>query len=257
MLLLSKLKTVTGGFVLLAAVVAAAWACAALVSARAAWPRDDSPRTEEEPARASRDTRDSYLRPTEFREAEFVFRGAARGRKTVSLVVAGTSAPVLCLAVKEDLRVLVGGRQAGIDELRAGTRVAIRLDAANRVVEEIRTLERAEEVPVLKSASDLKDLQSPPMDEVLRALPQVPRGIPGVLEVFRDDITVVAERLTRRVDPPRFYPLVGEAELHHQHWKCTVYYRETVEYSYPYPARTKQPRTEVVYIDKDYLVRTR
>jgi RNA polymerase sigma factor (sigma-70 family) len=252
MLLLAKLKTVTGGFLLLAA-FAACCACAAMVSARAAPPRDDSPRSEEEPARASR----APDRPTEFREAEFVFRGAARGRKDVSLVVAGTSAPVLCLPVKEDLRVLVGGRQVTIDDLRAGTRVAIRLDATNSVIEEIRTRERPEQVPVLKSASDLKDLQSPPLGEVLRALPPVPRGVPGVLEVFRDDIQVVAERLARQVNPPRFFPLVGVAELHHYHWKCTVYYRETVEYSYPFPARTKQPRTEVVYIDTDYLVLAR
>src|SRR5262249_31409536 len=76
-----------------------------------------APRTEEEPARTARATN----RPTEAREAEFVFRGAARGRKAVALVVAGTSAPVLCLPVTEDLRVVVGGRQVGIDALRAGT----------------------------------------------------------------------------------------------------------------------------------------
>jgi hypothetical protein len=50
---------------------------------------------------------------------------------------------------------------------------------------------------------------------------------------------------------------VGEAELHHDHWKCTVYFNETVEYHYPYPERTKRPRVEVVYIDKDYLVPTK
>jgi hypothetical protein len=100
-------------------------------------------------------------------------------------------------------------------------------------------------------------MQSPPIDEVLRALPPVPRRVPGIVEVFRDDMTVAAERLTRQVDPPRFFPLVGQAELHHNHWKCTVHYSETAEYSYPYPARTKRPRVEVVYIDKDYLVPTK
>jgi hypothetical protein len=68
---------------------------------------------------------------------------------------------------------------------------------------------------------------------------------------------VTAERLARQVDQPRFFPLVGPAELHHLHWKCTVYYSETVQYSYPYPSRTKRRRTEVVYIDKDYLVPTK
>jgi RNA polymerase sigma factor (sigma-70 family) len=258
MLLLSKLKVVAGGFLLLAAVVAAGWACLASVSAGASAPGDEvAPRAQDEaraPARTSRATN----HPTEPREAEFVFRGAARGGKTVSLVVAGTSAPVLCLPVKNDLRVLVGGKQVGIDDLRPGSRVAIRLDATNRVIQDIRALERRGTVTVLKSARDLAQLDAPPgEDEVLRALPQVPRAVPGVIEVFRDDIKVVAERLVNRVDPPRFFPLVGEAKLHHNAWKCTVFYNETVDYSYPQPARVKRARVEVVYIDKDYLVPAR
>src|SRR5439155_26255920 len=92
--------------------------------------------------------------------------------------------------------------------------------------------------------------------DVLRALPQLPRAVPTVLEVFRDDITVVSERLAGRVDPPRFFPFVGRAELHHCHWKCTVYYSETVESRDRYVERSKRPRVEVVYIDKDYLVPT-
>jgi hypothetical protein len=133
----------------------------------------------------------------------------------------------------------------------------IRLDATNSVIQDIRALQRPEKATVVNRTSDLRNLQEPPVEEVLRALPQVPRGVPGVLEVFRDDITVVAERLDRRVDPPRFFPLVGVAELHHDRWKCTAFYSEIVEYSYPYPGRTKRPRTEVVYIDKDYLVLTK
>ena len=75
--------------------------------------------------------------------------------------------------------------------------------------------------------------------------------------MFRDDITVVSERLVKRIDPRRYFPLVGEAKLHHYQWKCTVHYNETVEYDYPFPARTKRSRVEVVYIDKDYLIPTR
>jgi RNA polymerase sigma factor (sigma-70 family) len=257
MMLLAKLKTVTGGLLLVAAVVAAGWTCAARVSARADMPGNAAaPRTEGDtrvPARKARAT-DGLA---ETREAEFVFRGAERGGTTVSLVVAGTSAPVLCLPVKDDLRVLVGGRQVGIEGLRPGARVAIRLDPTNSVIQDIRASEPPDEVTVLKSASDLAHLESPSPAEVVRALPRVPRAVPAVLEVFRDDMEVVTERLVGQVDPPRFFPLVGEAEVHHYHWKCTVHYSETVESSYPYPLRTKRPRVEVVYIDKDYLVPTR
>jgi RNA polymerase sigma factor (sigma-70 family) len=257
MLLLARLKIVTGWFLLLAAVVAAGWTCSARVSARAALPGDDGAlRTGDEsqpPAHNSRAT----TPPTQPREAEFVFRGAAKGSRTVSLVVAGTSAPVLCLPVKEDLRVLVGGRLVGLDGLRTGNRVAIRLDATNSVIQDIRVLERPECVPVLESAKDIEKLEQPSTAEVLRALSQVPRPVPGIYEQFRDDIQIVTERLVARVDPPRFFPLVGKAELHHFHWKCTVYYRETVEMGYPYPARVQRPRVEGVYIDKDFLVLTR
>jgi RNA polymerase sigma factor (sigma-70 family) len=257
MLLLSKLKSVTGGFLLCAAVVVAGWACATTVSARAAVPGDDAPRTEKAPP-ASAEASRAADRPAEAREAEFVFQGAARGGKAVSLVVAGTSAPVLCLPVKEDLRVLVGERRVGLDGVRAGTRVAIRLDETNALIQDVRVLPRQVKVTVLERASDLTThLPSPPTSEVLRALPHVPRGVPYVFELSRDDIEVVAERLARQVDPPRFFPLVGKAELHHLHWKCTVYYKETVECGYPYPARTTRPRVEVVYIDKDYLVPTK
>ena len=94
-----------------------------------------------------------------------------------------------------------------------------------------------------------------PPDEamILRAMPHVPRGLPYFYEQFRDDIQIVSERLVDRIDPPRFFPLVGPAQLHHCHWKCTIYYTETVESGYPFPFQCRRPRVEVVYIDKDHL----
>jgi hypothetical protein len=96
--------------------------------------------------------------------------------------------------------------------------------------------------------------EDPPGDaEVLRAMPHVPRGVPYFYEQFRDDIQIVNERLVDRIDPPRFYPLVGPAQLHHCHWKSTIYYTETIESGYPFPFRCRRPRVQVVYIDKDHL----
>ena len=94
-----------------------------------------------------------------------------------------------------------------------------------------------------------------PPDEaaVLRALPHVTRGVPYFYEEFRDDIQIVSERLVDKIDPVRFFPLIGPAQLHHCHWKCTVYYTETVESGYPFPVQCKKPRIQVVYIDKDHL----
>lgn len=93
----------------------------------------------------------------------------------------------------------------------------------------------------------------PDRAEILRALPRVTRGIPYIYEEFRDDIEFTVEKIADHVDPPRFFPLIGPAQLHHCHWKCTVYYTEIVESSHPFPFQTKRRRVEVVYIDKDHL----
>jgi hypothetical protein len=94
-----------------------------------------------------------------------------------------------------------------------------------------------------------------PPDEarILRAMPHVRRGVPYVFEEFRDDVQIVTERIVDHIDPPRFYPLVGMAQLHHCHWKCTIYYTETTESGYPFPYRCRMPRVQVVLIDLDHL----
>ena len=93
----------------------------------------------------------------------------------------------------------------------------------------------------------------PDQAEILRAMPRVTRGVPYIYEEFRDEIEFSVEKLVDRVDPPRFIPLIGPAQLHHCHWKCTMYYTETIESSYPFPVRIRRRRAEVVYIDKDHF----
>jgi hypothetical protein len=88
---------------------------------------------------------------------------------------------------------------------------------------------------------------------ILRTLPPVVRGIPYVWEEFRDDVDFSVERLVDQIDPPRFFPLVGPAQLHHCHFKCTVYYTEVLQSEWPFPFQTRKRRVEVVYIDRDHL----
>ncbi len=88
---------------------------------------------------------------------------------------------------------------------------------------------------------------------ILRALEQVTRGVPYFYEEFRDNVEIVKERVKDSIDPPRFFPLIGPAQLHHCHWKCTVSYDETIESGYPFPFRCRRPRVKVVYIDLDHL----
>ena len=84
-------------------------------------------------------------------------------------------------------------------------------------------------------------------------MPRVVRGVPFILEEHRDDIEFSVVKIGDTIDPPRFYPLVGPAQLHHCHWKCTVYYTETLAGCEPFPFQTKRRRVQVVYIDKDHL----
>jgi hypothetical protein len=88
---------------------------------------------------------------------------------------------------------------------------------------------------------------------ILRAMPPVPRGIPYVFEEFRDDLDFTVERMVDQIDPPRFFPLVGPAQLHHCHYKCTIYYTETIMSEWPLPIYSKKRRVEVIYIDRDHL----
>ncbi len=89
--------------------------------------------------------------------------------------------------------------------------------------------------------------------EIMRVLGNLDRGVAPIYEISRDDFEFTVEKLVDRIDPPRFFPMIGPAQLHHCHWKCTVYFTETVEISYPYPFKTKNRRSEVVYIDKDHV----
>lgn len=109
-------------------------------------------------------------------------------------------------------------------------------------------------MPPLRDGFPAPICEDPPSDqEVLRAMPRVPRGVPYVYETFRDDIVIVKNRLVDKIDPPRFFPLVGPAQLHHCHWECIIYYTETVQSDYPFPTKVKKQRTQVIYIDKDHL----
>jgi hypothetical protein len=48
--------------------------------------------------------------------------------------------------------------------------------------------------------------------------------------------------------------LVGPAQLHHAHYKCIVYYDETIRVGWPIPHTLEKPEeVEVVYIDHNHL----
>jgi hypothetical protein len=93
---------------------------------------------------------------------------------------------------------------------------------------------------------------APDEARVLRAMPHVAMGTPYYQE-GRENVRIVTELIVDKIDPPCPFPLVGPAQLHHCHWKCTVYYDETIESGYPFPFRCVRPRVQVVYLDLDHL----
>ena len=84
-------------------------------------------------------------------------------------------------------------------------------------------------------------------------LPPVKRGIPSIYQESRDDYDIVVECLVDRLDPPRFFPMVGPAQLRHLHYKCTVHFTEIIECSFPFPFQSRRRRSEVVFMDRDQL----
>jgi len=101
-------------------------------------------------------------------------------------------------------------------------------------------------------------IDPPSDDEVMRALEEidpVQGGLPLMHEMQRNDVLIHKEKIADFIDPPRFYPVVGPAQLHHSRWKCTVYYTRVIRPGWPLPQHMVDNSSEVVYIDHDHLHR--
>jgi hypothetical protein len=120
--------------------------------------------------------------------------------------------------------------------------------------------ERYAKVPILgpvTSGSAPVALDPPSPDEVMRALEKadsVEGGVPLLFERQRNNVRMVIEPIADYVDPPRVYPLIGPAQLHHAHYKCTIYYSETTRVGWPVPySTTDEDSRQVIYIDHNHL----
>lgn len=117
--------------------------------------------------------------------------------------------------------------------------------------------ERYNRVPILgpiTSGGPAVALDPPSPDEVVRAMPSIEGGWPFSHERQRNNVRMTIEPISDYVDPPRVYPLIGPAQLHHAHYKCTIYYTEITRVGYPVPYTTvDEDAQEVVYIDHNHL----
>jgi len=120
--------------------------------------------------------------------------------------------------------------------------------------------ERYGRVPILgpvTSGGPPVALDAPSDDEIIHALERarpIEGGVPFIWEKQRNDVRIIKEKIADYTDPPRFYPLIGPAQLHHAHYKCTVYFDEKTTVGYPVP-HTLHDRDaiEVVYIDHNHF----
>ncbi len=120
--------------------------------------------------------------------------------------------------------------------------------------------ERYARVPILgpiTSGSPAVALDPPSEDEVMRALEKihpVSGNVPLLYEKQRNNVRMTIEPISDYVDPVRVYPLIGPAQLHHAHYKCTVYYSDTTNNGWPLPYRTvDEDAREVIYIDHNHF----
>jgi hypothetical protein len=100
-------------------------------------------------------------------------------------------------------------------------------------------------------------VDTPSDDEVMQSLERVRPvrgGIPLLYERQRNNVRIVKDKIADYLDPPRVYPLVGPAQQHHAHYKCTVYFTEVTRVGWPLPYTTStDDAQEVVYIDHNHL----
>ena len=120
--------------------------------------------------------------------------------------------------------------------------------------------ERYNRVPVLgpiTAGGPAVALDAPSDDEVMRALEKarpVQGGTPFLHQRQRNNVRIVKEKIADYVDPPRVIPLIGPTQLHHAHYKCTVYFSEVTRVGWPIPYTTRdEDAAEVLYIDHNHL----
>ena len=117
--------------------------------------------------------------------------------------------------------------------------------------------ERVPILPALTPGGPEKALDPPTDDEVWQALERarpVQGGLPFLHEVQRNNVRIIKEKIADYIDPPRVIPMIGPVQLHHAHYKCTVYFSERTVVGWPYPHTLESPEeVEVIYIDHNHF----
>ena len=120
--------------------------------------------------------------------------------------------------------------------------------------------ERYGRVPIMgpiTSGGPVAAMDAPSDDEIMRALEKVhpvQGGLPFLHEGQRNNVRITKDLIADYIDPVRVYPGIGPAQLHHAHYKCTVYYEDIQRVGWPFPHTIRdEDSREVIYIDHNHL----
>jgi hypothetical protein len=117
--------------------------------------------------------------------------------------------------------------------------------------------ERAPILPPIVPGGPTVALDPPSDDEVCRAWEKanpIQGGLPFLHERQRNNVRILKEKIADYIDPPRVVPLLGPVQLHHAHYKCTIYYSEVTRVGWPVPYTTvDEDAQEVIYIDHNHF----
>lgn len=120
--------------------------------------------------------------------------------------------------------------------------------------------ERYARVPILgplTSGGPAVALDPPSDHEVMAALERarpIQGGMPFMHEEQRNNVRIIKEKIADYVDEPRVVPLVGPVQLHHAHYKCTVFFTQRKIVGYPIPHMLNdEDEVEVIYIDHNHF----
>jgi hypothetical protein len=148
----------------------------------------------------------------------------------------------------------------GVDLGFMGVPIPVSPFLQDRLEDKFWNHERYKRVPILgpiTSGGPAVALDPPSDDEVVRALERanpIEGGLPLLHEKQWNNVRIVKEKIADYVDPPRFYPAIGPAQLHHAHYKCTIYYTQTTYVGWPIPHTLKdEDAQEVIYIDHNHF----
>ena len=112
-------------------------------------------------------------------------------------------------------------------------------------------------LPPLTAGAPAVALDPPSDDEVMRAFEKArphEGGIPLLHEVQRNNIRIITEKIADYVDPVRIIPHIGPVQLHHAHYKCTIFFSERTLVGWPIPHQIdNEDAVEVVYIDHNHF----